>query len=196
MTLAPVQHAELSPSDDDLVVAFSRGDERAFAAFYDRTASRVHGLVRRVLVDRAQSEEVVQEVFLAVWQDASRFDPARGTALSWLLVQARRRAIDRVRSSQASRDRDVAVGVRDLDPVRDDVAETAAVRLEHARVTRALGGLSAVQRQALELTYWGGLTHAVAASRAGVPLGTMKTRLRDGLIALRRLVEPDGFAQA
>lgn len=190
MTLAPLLDSELRPSDDELVVASARGDERAFAEFYDRTASRVHGLVRRVLVDRAQSEEVVQEVYLAVWQDAARFDPARGTALSWLLVRARRRAIDRVRSSQASRDRDLAVGVRDLDPVRDDVAETAVTRLEHARVSRALEGLSAVQRQALELTYWGGLTQTEAASRAGVPLGTMKTRLRDGLIALRRLVEP------
>jgi len=188
VTLAPVLHTGLPPSDDDLVAAFAAGDERAFGEFYDRTVSRVHGLVRRVLVDPAQSEEVVQEVFLAVWQEASRFDPARGTALSWLMVQARRRAIDRVRSSQASRLRDLAVGVRDLDPVRDDVAESAAIRLEHARVTRALGGLSAVQRQALELTWWGGLTQAEAASRAGVPLGTMKTRLRDGLIALRRIV--------
>lgn len=196
MTLASAHPLEASPSDDDLVVATAGGDERAFAVFYDRTASRVHGLVRRVLVDPAQSEEVVQEVFLAVWQTASRFDPARGTALSWLLVQARRRAIDRVRSSQASRARDVAVGVRDLDPVRDDVAETAAVRIEHARVSRALGGLSPVQRQALELTYWGGLTQSEAADRAGVPLGTMKTRLRDGLIALRRLVEPAGLAEA
>ena len=190
MTLAPATHAGPTPSDDDLVAASARGDQRAFAEFYDRTAPRVHGLVRRVLVDPAQSAEVVQEVFLAVWQEASRFDPARGTALSWLLVRARRRAIDRVRSSQASRERDLAVGVRDLDAVRDDVAETAAIRIEHARVSRALEGLSAVQRQALELTYWGGLTQSEAASRAGVPLGTMKTRLRDGLIALRRLVEP------
>jgi RNA polymerase sigma-70 factor (ECF subfamily) len=190
VTLAPATHAGPTPSDDDLVAASARGDQRAFAEFYDRTAPRVHGLVRRVLVDPAQSEEVVQEVFLAVWQEASRFDPARGTALSWLLVRARRRAIDRVRSSQASRERDLAVGVRDLDAVRDDVAETAATRIEHARVSRALEGLSAAQRQALELTYWGGLTQSEAASRAGVPLGTMKTRLRDGLIALRRLVEP------
>ena len=183
------------PSDDELLLAVAGGDERAFSALYDRTASRVHGLVRRILIDYAQSEEVTQEVFLAAWQEARLFEPAKGKALAWLLVRARRRAIDRVRSSQASHDRDLAVGIRDLDLVRDDVAETAVVRIEFTRITKAMATLTAVHREALELTYFGGLTQAEAAERAGVPLGTMKTRMRDALTALRRLVKPAELAR-
>jgi RNA polymerase sigma-70 factor (ECF subfamily) len=183
------------PSEDDLVLATAQGDQRAFAQLYDMTSSRVLGLVRRILVDPAQSEEVAQEVFLSAWQEAAQFDPAKGRAVSWLLVRARRRAIDRVRSAQASRVRDMTVGIRDLDDVRDDVAETAAVHIEHARVSRAMKGLTAAQRQALELTYFGGLSHSEAAGEAGVPLGTMKTRTRDALIALRKLLGPDAVAR-
>jgi len=190
MTLAPASHSSLDDLDDDLLVAVATGDDRAFSAFYDRTASRVLGLIRRILVDHAQSEEVTQEVYLAAWQDAAQFDPAKGGAVSWLLVRARRRAIDRVRSSQASRNRDMAVGIRDHDPVRDDVADTAAVRIEFHRIDRAMQALTAAHREALELTYFGGLTQSEAATRAGVPLGTMKTRMRDALIAIRTVLGP------
>lgn len=123
-------------SDDELLGLVSEGSERAFAAFYDRTASRVLGLVRRILVDLAQSEEVTEEAFFAAWPEAARFDPDKGTAMAWLLTRARRRAIDRVRASQASRDRDRAAGIRDRETSRDDVAENAEI----PRAVRPMAG--------------------------------------------------------
>jgi RNA polymerase sigma-70 factor (ECF subfamily) len=189
MSLAPALPADIERSDNELLALVAEGNERAFAAFYDGTVSRVLGLVRHNLVDRAQSEEVTQEVFFAAWQEAPQFDPTKGTALAWLMMRARRRAIDRVRSSQASRDRDTAVGIRDHEPSRDDVAEKAEVLIEHHRVAHAMKALTGVHREALELTYYGGFTQSEAAVRAGVPIGTMKTRIRDALIALRRHVE-------
>lgn len=123
-------------SDNELLCLISEGSERALAAFYDRTASRVLGLVRRILVNPARSEEVTQEVFFAAWQEAARFDPDKGTAVAWLLTRARRCAIDRVRAFQASRDRDRAVGIRDLETSRDDVAEKAEI----PRAVRPMAG--------------------------------------------------------
>lgn len=188
MTLAPAPSVDTPRSDDDLLLLTAEGNREAFTLLYDRTAARILGLVRRVLIDQAQSEEVTQDVFLEVWQNAKRFDPARGKALSWVLTIAHRRAIDRVRSSQSSRDRDYSVGVRDYEASRDDVAESVETRWEHQRVTSALSLLTDHQRQALELTYYRGLTNVEAALQAGVPVNTMKSRLRDSLRALRRLV--------
>src|SRR5690242_8841941 len=99
------------------------GDQASFARLYDMLSPRVFGLILRVLVDRAQSEEVLQEVFLEIWQSASRFAPNRGQGRSWVLTIAHRRAVDRVRSAQASTDRDVRAGLRDLDVAHDGVAE-------------------------------------------------------------------------
>lgn len=175
--------------DDDLLLLAAKGDKQAFSRFYDHTSTRIYGLVKRVLVDAAQSEEVTQDVYLGAWQNASRFDPARGRAISWLLTVAHRRAIDRVRSSQASRDRDFAVGIRDFEESRDDVEETVVITLEHQRVTAAIRHLTPFQQEALELTYFQGLTSAEAAVTLGVPASTLKTRVRDALIALRTRVE-------
>ena len=188
MSIAPAPAADTERSDDDLLVLTAEGNQEAFALFYDRTASRVYGLVKRVLIDPAQSEEVTQDVYLEAWQNASRFDPTKGKALSWLLTMAHRRAIDRVRASQSSRNRDLAVGVRDFEETRDDVEETVEITLEHQRITKAILTLTANQQQALELTYFQGLTNTEAALKAGVPVGTMKTRIRDALIALRTRV--------
>lgn len=185
-TLSPAPPPGTPRTDDELLVLVSEGNRDAFALFYDRTAPRVLGLVRRVLVDPAQSEEVTQDVYLEAWQTAKRFDPEKGRASSWLLTMAHRRAIDRVRASQSSRERDLAVGIRDFEQERDDVAETVEVSLEHKRVTLAMKNLTANQQEALELTYFQGLTNTEAALKAGVPVGTMKTRLRDALIALRK----------
>ncbi|AMM22767.1 RNA polymerase subunit sigma (plasmid) [Frondihabitans sp. PAMC 28766] len=187
MRLAAAPPADTFRTDDDLLVLTAEGNQEAFGVLYDRISRRVFGLVKRVLVDPAQSEEVTQDVFLEVWQTAARFDPGKGTAMSWVLTMTHRRAIDRVRSSQASRNRDLAVGVRDFTEATDDVFDTVETRLEHARVTAAMRRLSAYQQEALQLTYFEGLTNTEAAVRAGVPVGTMKTRLRDSLIALRKL---------
>lgn len=161
------------------------GDQNAFARLYDLLSPRVFGLILRVLVDRAQSEEVLQEVFLEVWQSASRFAPNRGQGRSWVLTIAHRRAVDRVRSAQASTDRDVRAGFRDMDVAHDGVSEEAELRIEGEKVTAALTALPDAQREALTLAYYGGYSQSEIAALVGAPLGTIKTRMRDGLSRLR-----------
>jgi len=170
------------------LVRAAEGDQRAFAEVYDATSPRVFGLVLRILVDRAQAEEVAQEVYLEAWRQAKRFDPDRGAAISWLLQIAHARAVDRVRSSQSQRDRDARIGVRDSPVPVDLVAEQAEVSLEAARARRALRELSDPQREAIELAYFDGLTQSEIAERVGAPLGTVKTRLRDGMVRLRGIL--------
>ena len=170
---------------DELLPRVAQGDQTAFAELYDQTAPRVLGLVKRLLKDHAQSEEVTQEVFLEIWQNATRFDSTRGSAASWMLTMAHRRAVDRIRASQAGRDRDLKIGVRDLETDFDSVSESVEIRLEHERVSRALSRLTEFQRQAVQLAYYGGFSHSEMAEKLGVPIGTVKTRLRDGMIRLR-----------
>ncbi|MGR2753630.1 ECF RNA polymerase sigma factor SigK [Agromyces arachidis] len=185
---AQTDPAASDPTVDDLLVAAGGGDRTAFAALYDRTSARVFGLVRRIVVDPAQAEEVTQDVYLEVWQTAPRFDRARGSAVAWMFTLAHRRAVDRVRSSQSARDRDLRVGARDLDVPVDTVAESVEVRVEHQRAHEALAGLSELQRECVALAYYGGLTQSEIARRLDVPLGTVKTRLRDGMNRLRQLL--------
>ena len=173
------------PSPDELLHRVAGGDQVAFGELYDQTAPRVLGLIKRLLKDHSQSEEVAQEVFLEIWQTASRFDTTRGSAASWMLTMAHRRAVDRVRASQAGRDRDLRIGVRDMAPEYDSVTESVEIRIEHERVERALARLTELQRQAVQLAYYGGYSHSEVATMLGVPIGTVKTRLRDGMIRLR-----------
>ncbi len=168
-----------------LLLQIAEGDETSFARLYDLLSPRVFGLILRVLVDRSQSEEVLQEVFLEVWQSAARFAPNRGQGRSWILTIAHRRAVDRVRSAQASTDRDVRVGFRNLDVPHDGVAEQVELKVEGERVARALASLPEPQREALTLAYYGGYSQSEIAALVGAPLGTIKTRMRDGLSRLR-----------
>lgn len=177
--------AAMVETTNALLLRVAQGDQRAFSELYDVIAPRMLGLVRHVLKDHAQSEEVVQEVLLEVWQTAPRFDPNKGKAVTWMLTMAHRRAIDRVRSAQSSRDRDTRVGIRDLDREFDSVAESVEIRLEHDRVEKALSRLSELQRQAVELAYYGGYSHSEVSEMLNVPIGTVKTRLRDGMMRLR-----------
>lgn len=170
----------------DLLARTAGGDQTAFAQLYDMLSSRVFALILRVLVNRAQSEEVLQEVFLEVWQSAARFAPNRGQGRSWVLTIAHRRAVDRVRSSQASAERDTRVGIRDLGGEHDVVAETVEARIEGERVGTALAALPQAQREALTLAYFGGYSQSEVSAMTGVPLGTIKTRMRDGMHRLRQ----------
>lgn len=176
---------DVQDTNEQRLARVADGDRRAFAELYDATANRVFGLIRRLLVDPAQAEEVTQEVYLEIWQTASRYKPERGGAMSWMLTMAHRRAVDRIRASQASRDRDVRIGVRDYDREYDQVAEHVEIRLESDRVKVALAGLTELQRQAVELAYFGGFSHTEIAATLHVPVGTIKTRIRDGMIRLR-----------
>lgn len=168
-----------------LLLRVADGDRSAFAAVYDALSARAFGLILRVLVDRAQSEEVLQEVFLEVWQSAARFTPNRGQGRSWVLTIAHRRAVDRVRSSQSSTDRDVRAGFRDMDVAYDDVSERVELKMEGRRVVDALATLPDAQKEALTLAYFGGYSQSEIATLVGAPLGTVKTRMRDGLSRLR-----------
>jgi len=185
MTREPERVEQAPASLEDLLTAVASGDRRAFAELYDRTAPRVLGLIKRLLIDHSQSEEVAQEVFLEIWQNATRYEPGKGSAVTWMLTMAHRRAVDRVRASQSSRDRDVKIGIRDFEPGFDQVSESVEVRVEHDRVTRALARLTELQRQAVKLAYYGGLSHSEIAAHLSIPIGTVKTRLRDGMIRLR-----------
>jgi RNA polymerase sigma-70 factor, ECF subfamily len=172
-------------TEEGLLLRIARGDEVAFGELYDRVAGPIHGVIRRVLRDPARSEEVTQEVLLEIWRTAARFDPERGAASTWMFTMAHRRAIDRVRSVQSSRDRDQRVGTRDHAPPFDQVAETVETRSEHDQVRAALDELTELQRETVELAYYGGYTYREVSELLDAPLGTIKTRMRDGLIRLR-----------
>jgi RNA polymerase sigma-70 factor (ECF subfamily) len=161
----------------------AHGDHRAFELVYAELAAPVYGLVRQVLRDPAQSEEVAQEVLLEVWRTASRYDPDRGSAAAWALTIAHRRAVDRVRAENACTRREQKAA----DPAADerDVAEVVAATLEHQRVRRCLDGLTDLQRESIKLAYYGGYSYPQVATLLGVALGTVKTRIRDGLIRMR-----------
>ena len=161
----------------------ARGDNAAFALVYDSCAAAVLGTARRVLRDPAQSEEVMQEVLLEVWRSASRFDPAVGSARAWVLTLAHRRAVDRVRSEQKSADRELRAAVATVP--YDEVSDVVELRLEHERVRRCLESLTELQRESVTLAYYRGYSYPEVAALLGVAVGTVKTRMRDGLIRLR-----------
>ncbi|MFF5175537.1 ECF RNA polymerase sigma factor SigK [Micromonospora sp. NPDC000089] len=170
---------------DGLLRAVARGDEAAFERLYGIVAPRVYGLVRRVLRDPAQAEEVTQEVLVEVWRTAARFDPARGSATAWIFTVAHRRAVDRVRSEQAGAERVRRVAAGSAETPYDEVAEEAAARLERQQVRRCLTELTEVQREAITLAYYGGHSYREVAGLLDTALPTIKTRMRDGLIRLR-----------
>ena len=176
---------EHSPQLAQLLVRAAEGGVDAFAALYEATSSRTYGTVLRVLRAPQHAAEVVQEVYLEVWQKATTYSPGRGSAMGWILTLAHRRAVDRVRSVESDTARDDrwarATDDRGLDPVWDRVDADLAVE----PVRRGLQQISPLQRQSLQLAYYGGYSQSQIARLLDLPLGTVKARMRDGLIALR-----------
>jgi RNA polymerase sigma-70 factor (ECF subfamily) len=173
------------PDGDALLQLVARGDEAAFEKLYDLVIGPVFGLIRRVVRDPAQSEEVAQEVMVELWRTATRYSPDRGSAMTWVMTLAHRRAVDRVRSAQSAADREIRVVSGSASPPFDEVAEQVTMRLEHEQVRRCLSSLTDLQRESIMLAYYGGRTYREVGELLDTPLGTIKTRLRDGLIRLR-----------
>ncbi|MCV7402361.1 ECF RNA polymerase sigma factor SigK [Mycobacterium fragae] len=170
---------------DALLRRVARRDADAFAAFYDQTRARVYGLIVRVLRDAGYSEETTQEVYLEVWRTADAYESAKGSALSWLMTMAHRRAVDRVRAEQAASQRESRYGAANVESSSDVVADSAIAGDERRRVVECLGGLTDAQRQCIEMAYYGGLTYAEVSQRLAANLSTIKSRMRDALRALR-----------
>jgi RNA polymerase sigma-70 factor (ECF subfamily) len=185
-TLRPL-HAEgpTASAPAELLRRVALGDEDAFSRLYDDVAPMLFALIRRVVRDVSMSEEVLQEVFVEVWRQATRFDAHRGTAKGWLCTIAHRRAVDIVRSSEAARRRDSEEGLLQLDQQVVDVQEEGIMRVESRRVRIAMGELTAPQAEAIRLAYFGGYSHREVAALLDIPVGTAKTRIRDGMIVLR-----------
>ena len=175
----------VGPDPGALLHQVARGDEAAFERLYDLMVGPVFGLVRRVVRDPAQSEEVVQEVMVELWRTAARYSPERGSAMAWVMTLAHRRAVDRVRSAQSATDREDRVAAGSVPRPFDEVAEQVTQRLEQEQVRRCLGTLTELQRESIMLAYYGGRTYREVGELLDTPLGTIKTRLRDGLIRLR-----------
>ncbi|MGV9314188.1 ECF RNA polymerase sigma factor SigK [Streptomyces sp. NPDC003691] len=180
-TTEPVGRGDLPA----LMQQVAQGDKEAFSALYDALAPLVFGIVVKVLRDRAQSEEVAQEVMIDLWRRAARYRPDMGSVTTWAATIAHRRAVDRVRSAQAAADREQAQAAREHRTAFDETAEQVETRLESEQVRRCLRGLTELQNQAVTLAYYRGLTYREVAETLRTPLPTIKTRMRDGLIRLR-----------
>lgn len=181
-------HPDSGDALADLLRLSARGDVAAFEKIYDSMAGAVLGLAVRVLRNHAQAEEVAQDVMVEVWRSASRYAPVRGSAKSWIMTIAHRRAIDRVRSEQASTDRDVRAASSYGSTPFDEVADQVETSFEYEQTRRCLESLTELQREAVRLAYYDGYTYREVANLLEAPLGTIKTRLRDGLIRLRDCV--------
>ncbi len=169
----------------DLLDRSARGQEEAFAELYDATSSRIYGVVLKVLRSPDLAAEVTQEVYVEIWRLASRFSSERGSVMSWMVTIAHRRAVDRVRATVSETRRDTDWARLDEETPHDKVWDTLEHRLDTERVRKGLDSLTAVQREAVGLAYFGGYTHREVAGLLKLPLGTVKTRIRDGLIGLR-----------
>ncbi|MEO5965904.1 MAG: sigma-70 family RNA polymerase sigma factor [Candidatus Limnocylindrales bacterium] len=187
--------------DAALIARIVAKDERAVEALYARYSGPLYSLAYQVTGAERFAQDVVQEVFVALWRDASRFDPAKGTVAPWLFSLARHKAIDFVRREANIRKRTTDADL-ELEQAADDVDHETWVRFRRERVRDAIEGLTPVQREALELAFFHGLTHVEVSDRLGIPLGTAKTRIRSALLRLRDILgdsvsdmaDPNGMA--
>ncbi len=178
------------PADLELVERIRQGDQGALDLLYKRYSGPVYSLVWKVLQSPEEAEDVALDVFWQVWRQAGRYDPARGAPPAWIFTLARSRAIDRLRARKRREDRTVSIDDPDLniDPLDEKAApdDVVSFRQNHDAVRAAMSKLSAVQREAVELAFLQGMTHVEIAEKLGQPLGTVKTRIRQGLIRLRK----------
>jgi RNA polymerase sigma-70 factor, ECF subfamily len=179
-------------SDAQLIGGIANGDQRCLAKLYDRYGGSALGLAWKVCGNRTIAEDVVQEAFLSIWQRPGTFDSRRGTAESFLLGIVHHKAVDAVRRESSVHRREEQFAAERLELIENDVVEAAWLSMRRQNVRNALKQLSDVQREALELAYLHGLTYNDVAKRLGIPLGTAKTRMRDGMIKLRALLPPGG----
>lgn len=186
----PGSPAGSGPSDLELVERIRRGDQPALDLLYGRYSSPVYSLVWKILQNAEEAEDVALDVFWQVWRQADRYDPARGAPPAWIFTLARSRAIDRLRARSRREDRTISIDDPNvnIDPLDENAAPDQVVSFRQSRdaVRAAMTKLSPVQREAVELAFLKGLTHVEIAERLGQPLGTVKTRIRQGLIRLRR----------
>jgi RNA polymerase sigma-70 factor (ECF subfamily) len=172
---------QIIPADLTIVTGLKAGDQGAMADLYDRYSSVVYAVALRVLGDTGAAEDVLQEVFLQLWRNPGAFNAARGSLASWLAVVTRNRAIDSLRKRHPETDiEDVVLSVA------PDLAGAAELARAAEKVRGVMGSMAPAQRSALELAYWEGMSHSEIAAKTGEPLGTIKTRIRAGLIALRK----------
>jgi len=181
----PLGFSGEAQSAEDLLVRAGAADQDAFRSLYESFSARVYGLVLRILRDASQAEEVAQEIFFEIWRRAARFDRAKGSATSWIMTLTHARAVDRVRQSQASRDRDHRSSVDNFDRDIDSVSEAVLQREDSGRIRDCLESLTTLQRQSVTLAYFGGHTQREISELIHVAIPTIKTRVRDGLIRLR-----------
>lgn len=184
-TASPGTAADVNRRLGDLLAQIATGDQGAFAEFYELTSRRVFGMARRVLIDPELSEDATQEVFLQVWQNAAKFNPEAGSPLAWLMTISHRRAVDKVRSSQSSNDREAKYGASSQEIDHDSVSDEVGSRLEAEAVVRCLDTLTETQQQSVRLAYYGGLTYREVAEKLDAAVPTIKSRIRDGLIRLK-----------
>lgn len=190
-------HPEITPTQDSdndghLVLLLDRigaGDADALTDFYHATSPRVHGLARRLIINPEMSSEVTQDVFLMVWKQAYRYDSASGSPLAWLMTITHRRAVDKIRAESRSVRRELVWGLKTYQTDYDEVAETVADRLEAQHLTQCLGSLTNLQHESINLAYYAGLTYREVAEKLGVPVPTVKSRIRDGLTQLRSCLD-------
>lgn len=190
--------ANPQPSGDDrnreqarLVAAMARGDKAAMAALYDQLAGPLHGLAVRMLGNTTEAQDLTHDIFLQLWRTAASYEPGRGSVFSWAATLTRNRAIDRIRSRQR-RSEILATAAPELQPAAPagdtDSATTLWLREQTAAVRAALAELAPDQQQAIELAFFGGLTQQEIAARLNEPLGTIKARIRRGLLKLKDLL--------
>ena len=176
----------MTPADElkALLARCGDGDRAAFAETYNRTSAKLFGIILRILPERGEAEDVLQEVYVTVWRKAAEFDPARASPITWLATIARNRAIDRFRSraSRPSAPLDEAADVRDDSPAADQLIDTARAS---SAVLAALASLEPRHAAAIRSTYFEGLTYEALAEREGVPVGTLKSWVRRGLMRMK-----------